>query len=213
MKAKWFFLAFCGCLAFSSLPLKSVWTKEIELHPTMLCSNAAYGFSAWMMPLLSDSLIAATDSLPSQPINKQDSIKVEITGERLSPSTITLYSAILPGFGQVYNESYWKLPILYGLMGWYGYNVGKNHDKYIKYRNLYREDPQAVKAESFRSFRDFYRDSRDEYFIYLLLTYLGGLVDAYVDAHLYDFEVGDDLSNQAQNFTPHKTLLTLKIKF
>jgi hypothetical protein len=168
---------------------------------------------AWMLPLLLDSLTyAASDSLVDS-LSEQKPVLEHLSAERLAPSTIVLYSAILPGFGQVYNQSYWKLPILYGLMGWYGYNVAKNHDQYIDFRNLYRDDPEAVKAESYRSFRDFYRDTRDQYIIYLLLTYIGGMIDAYVDAHLYDFEVGDDLSGTLPQNPTHRTLLTFKLTF
>jgi hypothetical protein len=38
-------------------------------------------------------------------------------GDSLSLSRMTIASAILPGYGQIYNKQYWKLPILYGTLG------------------------------------------------------------------------------------------------
>ena len=34
-----------------------------------------------------------------------------------SLSKVCLTAAVLPGYGQIYNKQYWKLPILYGTMG------------------------------------------------------------------------------------------------
>lgn len=205
------FIIVCYLCCF--LPFNSAWSKSFSSLSNLSVYTGIGGYSPEVLPYLLDSLDVVSDSLgmdslatTSQPVELK-------TQERLSPSTVVLYSAILPGFGQIYNESYWKLPILYGLMGWYTYNVVQKHDKYIEYRDLYRADPEAVKAESYRSYRDFYRDSRDAYFIYLLLTYLGGLVDAYVDAHLYDFDVGDDLSKQSQKQLNYTPILTFKIEF
>lgn len=38
-------------------------------------------------------------------------------GDSVSLSRVCLVSAVLPGYGQIYNKQYWKLPILYGTMG------------------------------------------------------------------------------------------------
>ncbi len=32
----------------------------------------------------------------------------------LAPAKAAFYSAILPGLGQYYNKSYWKIPLVYG---------------------------------------------------------------------------------------------------
>ena len=105
-----------------------------------------------------------------------------------SPWGAVLRSAILPGFGQFYNESYWKIPIIWGIgallvSGWV-YNNGlykENRDLFIQSEN-----------EIYRQRRDFYRDQRDNFTIYLVITYLLNLVDAYVDAHLFDFQVDEN---------------------
>ena len=42
--------------------------------------------------------------------------------------------------------------------------------------------------------REFYKAQRDSFTWYFVLLYLINIADAYVDASLYDFNVGGDLS-------------------
>lgn len=105
-----------------------------------------------------------------------------------SPWGAVIRSAVFPGWGQIYNESYWKAPVVWGVMGWFVYNWIDNNNKYIDYKNLYINTNQS-KA---RDYRDFYRDQRDQFAIYIVLTYFLNLVDAYVDAHLFDFSVDEN---------------------
>ncbi len=103
-----------------------------------------------------------------------------------SPWGAVARSAIIPGLGQIYNESYWKAPVVWGIMGWFVYAWIDNNNKYIDYKNLYIQ----TGTSKYIDYRDFYRDQRDEFAIYIALTYFLNLVDAYVDAHLFDFSVG-----------------------
>ena len=108
-----------------------------------------------------------------------------------------LFSALVPGFGQIYTHSYWKLPIIWGLGAYYVHEWITNNNKYRDYRDQYlgsisTSDPDGdlrVKA-----FRDFYRDQRDSFAWYFGILYLANIVDAYVSASLYEFDVSDDLS-------------------
>ena len=56
-----------------------------------------------------------------------------------SPHKATMYSALVPGLGQVYNKKYWKLPVIYGLTGAFIYAFDFNNDRYNKYKNAYAE--------------------------------------------------------------------------
>lgn len=109
-----------------------------------------------------------------------------------SPWGAVLRSAVIPGWGQLYNESYWKIPVVWGVAGWFAYNWIDQNDKYNLNRNLELSTEDPILKQRYLSKRDFYRDQRDYFAIYLTLTYLLNLVDAYVDAHLFDFTVSED---------------------
>lgn len=117
-----------------------------------------------------------------------------------SPWGAVLRSAILPGFGQIYNESYWKLPIIWGFAGWFIYNWSDLNKLYKDNQVLYQINNQSI----YKIRRDFYRDQRDKFAIYLGLLYFINLVDAYVDAHLFDFYIESNSLNDFKiNFLIH----------
>ncbi len=97
-------------------------------------------------------------------------------------------SAVLPGWGQFYNEDYWHIPVIWGLLGWFGSQWILNNNNYKTYRDNF------IQTKNFndKRKRDFYRDQRDQFTIYIAITYLLNLVDAFVGAHLFDFSVEED---------------------
>lgn len=113
-----------------------------------------------------------------------------------SPWGAVLRSAVIPGWGQFYNESYWKIPVIWGLTGWFVYNWIDTNNEYIENRDLYAQTNQNI----YLLRRDFYRDQRDNFAIYLALTYILTLVDAYVDAHMFDFTVSEDYLTRSPQF-------------
>ena len=116
----------------------------------------------------------------------------------------TLYSAILPGAGQIYNRKYWKAPIVWGGMGLCAYLIADNPRKYERYRDgsvaLVDTDPSTVSefeganASSVRKVADTYHKWRDQSCIALVAVYVLNVVDATVDAHFVRFDVSPDLS-------------------
>jgi len=106
-----------------------------------------------------------------------------------SPWGAVLRSAIIPGLGQFYNDDYWKIPIIWGagallISGWV-----YNNNLYNDNKDLFINTGQSI----YQYRRDFYRNQRDNFTIYLVVLYLLNLVDAYVGAHMYDFTVEEDL--------------------
>ncbi|MFI5125098.1 MAG: DUF5683 domain-containing protein [Chitinophagales bacterium] len=130
-----------------------------------------------------------------------------------NPRKATIYSAILPGAGQVYNHKYWKVPIVYAAIGIPAYAFFYNKSWYRKCQyalavtvngsrgdSLAKVDPQLVPfvtngdVNSIITNRDSFRKNQDYSVLFFLLFYGLNIVDATVDAHLRDFNVNSDLS-------------------
>lgn len=113
-----------------------------------------------------------------------------------SPLTAVLLSAALPGAGQFYNESYWKIPVVAGIGGYLVYEIIQSNKNYRNYADQYAVTVTPANPQGdarLLSLREFYRDERDRFYIYGALLYLVQLADAYVDAELYDFDVSDKM--------------------
>ncbi len=118
-----------------------------------------------------------------------------------SPLLAMCLSAVIPGAGQVYNGSYWKVPILAGFAAWFVYNWIDLNKLYHNYRDLYtscinsspylNKDTRAIDiSNQYLSVRNFYHNERDAFAGYLGIEYALNIIDAYVDASLYDFNQG-----------------------
>ena len=110
------------------------------------------------------------------------------------PWKAVLYSSLLPGAGQVYNKSYWKVPVIAGLGGYFIYGIVSNNNKYLDYKSEYQNsqtEQNPAGNPQLQYLREFYRDERDNFIVYSLILYLINIIDAYVDAQLYDFDVSD----------------------
>jgi len=140
---------------------------------------------ALLAALFSLCLLAQTDSTLSN-----DTTSTPAFVMQKSPWGAVGRSALLPGLGQIYNESYWKAPVIWGIMGWFTYVWIDNNNKYNDYSELYVQNPGN---DDYKRYRDFYHDQRDEFAIYFVLTYVLNLVDAYVDAHMFDFSVEENV--------------------
>ena len=141
-----------------------------------------------------DPLAPPDDSLR---ITLKEGIAVEIEDTIPTKSTLgaVLRSAVIPGWGQFYNESYLKVPVVVGLTGFLVWGVLNEHGNFKDYDRLYlatitEENPNGDLF--YKRYREFYRDRRDTYGWWLLVTYLLQLADAYVDAALFSFDVSDE---------------------
>jgi len=120
-----------------------------------------------------------------------------------SPLGAVLRSAIIPGWGQIYAGSYIKAPIIWGIGAGLAAAWIWNNNRYWKNAKLYAESGYSNSVN--KSNRDFFRDQRDLVTIYMALAYLLNLVDAYVDAALFDFNV-------SENFYTHQPMIGFKLK-
>lgn len=146
----------------------------------------------------SKTQVTGTDSLA----------KVEVPADTIkkhSPKKATIYSAILPGLGQIYNRKWWKVPILYAGFAGVGYAIGFNQKYYLDFRQALKDriddDPNTIdpyvnkySAANLDELQQYYRKNRDLSYIILGAVYVLNIIDANVDAHLFDFDVSNDLS-------------------
>jgi hypothetical protein len=56
---------------------------------------------------------------------------------RVSPARAGIYSTMLPGLGQIYNQKYWKLPLVYGGFLAFGYLIQSRNFRYKLFRDIY----------------------------------------------------------------------------
>jgi len=125
-----------------------------------------------------------------------------------SPARATILSATLPGLGQAYNRKYWKIPIIYAGFGTLAYFVDANNTQYQMWRSAYvaRTDGNPLTEDDFpfhstdvlQRAMNFYRRNLEITYILSVALYLLNILDASVDAHLMDFDVGEELSLRMQ---------------
>ena len=159
-----------------------------------------------------DSIVPKQDTLepmvkPATPVVKS-AARIEL--EKM-PRRAALRSAIIPGWGQLSNRRWWKVPLVYG--GWVGialvYDFNQSNYKLFlteaKNRQFNTQNPkepqrpvnpewERYRLEGIIDIKDFYRRNRD-------LTILGGaafyavtIIDAYVDAKFFRFDISDELA-------------------
>lgn len=116
------------------------------------------------------------------------------------------FSAILPGLGQAYNKKYWKIPVIYAGFGAIGYFVITNNNEYNDFKEAYiyvangetdpTDNPYVGKytQTQLKDAMDFYRRNRDLSIIIGALWYTLNILEAYVDAHFFDYDISDDLT-------------------
>ena len=136
------------------------------------------------------------DSLIARSVSTSDTV----LRSGKSTTVALVASMIIPGAGQLYNGSYWKVPIVWGL-GYYLVSVYNQQNTLFK---RYKVDYAASIDSShlsgdleIRRFRDFYRGQRDTFGWYVAIAYIINILDAYVDASLYNFEVSPNLQPTA----------------
>ena len=168
--------------------------------------------------------ISAADTMR---IDTSTSLVKKVPPSYHSPKKAALLS-LIPGGGQVYNKKYWKVPVIYICYGGLAYGFNFNQQQYVTYRSALRNklngvpDSYSIYTESsLESAYQFYKNRRDLCVIGGVALYLLNIVDAAVDAHLYTFNVSDDLSlnihpaliSTASVNHPYTTGLGLSIHF
>lgn len=172
--------------------------------------------------------------LPIKVVQTSDSLKLKAF--KPDPARVVWMAAIIPGYGQILNKKYWKVPIVYGGFLGFAYAIAWNSGQYNSYKNAYLDInkynnsdinykiaidknknnvsfyqilPKGRTIENYysgyaeyekvlKTGQDSYRRYRDLSIIALVGYYALTIVDAYVDAQLYDFDISPDLSIRIQ---------------
>jgi hypothetical protein len=198
--------------------------------------------------LLACFAMAAVNAQSDRVLNDSVSIQynevqpeIKSTKRMLIPKKAAMYSAVLPGLGQIYNRKAWKVPILYAGIGATAYGIWWNDKYYTQYRNAFIDlsdsDPNSNRhldvlppGADYVANKDYYdstiekkmnsyRRDRDLVIIVMVGVYVLNIIDANVDAHLSDFDISPDLSMNVspvlmQDYTGFKnTTLGLSLTF
>ena len=149
------------------------------------------------------------------------------TNEVSQVKKATTLSTIFPGAGQIYNKSYWRVPIVIGGLASTIYTIDWNNRGYQRFKTAYslkvdyEKDPSkypngapdefrgAYTSSFLKNLKDSYRRNRDLCIILTAGVYLLNILDAHVDAHLQDYDISDDLT---MNLEPYFDCTTIGSK-
>jgi hypothetical protein len=143
---------------------------------------------------------------------------------KFKPETMkaTMFAVAFPGLGQVYNRKIWKIPVVYGGFGALFYSAGFNAKYYNTYTRAYQDLIDGVPStrsyeklilaspdtydpvkhpsdylaykEAMLRMVDYYKRYRDLSYIGIAGWYLLSILDANVDASLFNYDVSPDLN-------------------
>ena len=169
------------------------------------------------------------------PVYNDDDDTATYTRKRIDPATLdsayhnpgkaALFSAIVPGLGQIYNKKYWKVPIVYAGFVTLGYMVQWNTKNYKIWRQAFIDYDSSnyvspvgfpIEKESVKSGKDFYKRQRELAIIASVGFYVLQIIDATVDGYLFSWSVGKDLSLKLEptiNTIPSYTGMTKSNSF
>ncbi len=151
-----------------------------------------------------------TLSILATPVFSQEADTTEIVvpeNVRLhSPKKAALFSAVLPGAGQVYNKQYWKAPIAIGGIAWFGYQIGKQSRDFKRYKTAYTQvlngetvsdaELADLTGTQLNEGMELFRRNRDIVALSLVAVYIANVVDAAVWGHLFYFSVSEETALQ-----------------
>lgn len=193
-KAEFDKLAATGATQEERTPVQ---TKMLEYksYRTLLFGTAVASYMGFLV-----------DGIINHPDNKSDIQKA------------TTLSFVCPGAGQIYNGSYWKVPIVVVGVASMVYVIDWNQRGYNRFKTAYDlatdgddstigEFP-TTSEESLRSIRNAYRRNRDLAIIGTVAVYLVQVADAHIDAHMQAYDISNNLSMRiepciTQSVTPN----------
>ncbi len=118
------------------------------------------------------------------------------------PGKAALLSFLVPGAGQVYNKTYWKVPIVVGVMGFLGYQaitasqqfkeINKSYNCMLRGENCVYKG--ITNPSILRPIRNKARTNAENAWVFFAIGHLVQTFWAYVDRHFIDFDMDKDLT-------------------
>jgi hypothetical protein len=150
-----------------------------------------------------DTLISTKrDTAAAKSFTPKKKEKVYHPDSTHSPHKAIIRSLLIPGWGQLYNHRWWKVPIIYGGIGLLGWAIVFNNTYYneflalsiysehgitplpgAKYYAQYQQYTAAgVSAQALYDAEDSYRRNRDLCILGVVGAWTINVIDAYIDA-------------------------------
>ncbi len=148
------------------------------------------------------SLLLLTGNVCGQPDSSDKPEKPPLRllhlGPPHSPTKAAIYSAVIPGAGQLYNRKYWKLPVVYAGLGAASYLMldqrAKMRNLNLQFQRAYAINKDTTLDANLIAERDNYRRMRDFGILAITAVYALQIIDATVDAHFFRFNIDQNLS-------------------
>jgi hypothetical protein len=166
------------------------------------------------------SLLAQQDSVKIESLKNFNNFGNQNSTEK-NPIRAAAFSSIIPGLGQFYNKQYWKIPVIWGLLGIGIGSIVYNNQKKNEFKEAFLAElngqPHAfsgqLNATSLGNAQDLYRRQMDFGLFFTTLFYLLQIVDANISAHLLGFDKNISLSPLIMRETENQNIgLALKIR-
>jgi hypothetical protein len=123
-----------------------------------------------------------------------------------NPKRSAIYGLVIPAGGQIYNRKYWKAPLALGAYVGMFYVIDFNQDIYRRLSTAYqlslKNQPHefsslpGFNSRTLRSLRDNYDKRTQMSYVGAIFVHFLVALEAFVDAHLQDFDIAEDLSLQ-----------------
>ncbi|GAB1468809.1 hypothetical protein MASR2M64_15630 [Candidatus Cloacimonadota bacterium] len=105
-----------------------------------------------------------------------------------SPTKAAVYSALIPAGGQIYNHAYVKAGVVIGVQAYFLTSALIHDGKVNDYRKKGKETNDLFEKQIYKTKQNEYEELRTSDFWWMGITMALSVLDAYVDAHLSDFD-------------------------
>lgn len=213
-------------LLLSTSTFCSLHAQEVGVDATQMLETAQQTSSD--APPSTTKILSSVETPDSTSVQQALVVADELVNTWKPNPKKALLWALIPGGGQIYNRKYWKLPIVWGALATCAYFIDFNGRQYEEYHAAYRDikssdpsvntswlafAPEGTKPEDYAKFtslastlergNDYYRRYRDLSIVLAIGVYGLSILDAYVDAELFTFDISPDLSMSVMpNITP-----------